>query len=159
METLTVEIDSLRSNGWTEQEQQNVALIADFVQHIMIDHDFDYIKSQFGHNNYTQHNRSMTEGIHGVVETVSNLTKRYPDYTYDVKHIYADGDFVTFHSHVTLNKSDRGNDKKGLNIMDIWRVKDGHIVEHWDAVQPLDMTMRFFVLMNGGAVRNENGVF
>ncbi len=159
MEALTVELEQLQSQGWNEQEQQNVALITDFVQHLMNEHDFEYIDRQFGHHNYRQHNRNMTEGIAGVLEAVSGLVKRYPDYTYDVKRISADGDYVHFHSHVTMNKAHRGNDKKGLNIMDTWRVKGGEIVEHWDAIQPLELPMRLFVLLNGGAIRNGNGVF
>ena len=83
----------------------------------------------------------------------------YPEYSYDVKHIYADGDHVVFHSHATLKKEDRGNDRKGMNIIDTWRIEDGRIVEHWDAIQPLDRGMRLFVLLNGGNIRNSNGVF
>lgn len=159
MDILTVEKEKLQSSNWTAEEQQNVDLITDFVQNLMNKHDFDYIDRQFGHHNYVQHNRNMNDGIAGVVETVSNLTKRYPDYTYDVKHIFADGDHVTFHSHVTMKKSDRGNDKKGFNIMDTWKVQDGQIVAHWDAIQPLDTFMRFYILMTGGNIRNANGVF
>jgi len=159
METLTVALNSLQSIGWTEQEQKNVALITDFIQKLMNEHDFEYIDRHFGHHNYIQHNRNMTEGIAGVIKTVRDTVKRYADYTYDVKHIHADGDFVTFHSHVTLNKAHRGNDQKGLNIMDTWRVIDGQIREHWDAIQPIDRSMRLFMLLNGGAIRNANGVF
>jgi len=159
MNSLTVEMNKLQRPDWTEKERNNVALITDFVQHLMIDHDFEYINKAFGHHNYVQHNRNMTNHIGGVVATVSGLVKRYPDYVYDVKHIFADGDYVNFHSHVTLNKDHRGNDQKGFNIMDTWRVKEGQIVEHWDAIQPLDLSMRLFVLMNGGKIRNDNGVF
>ena len=159
MKTLTVELERLQSNSWTEQEQQNVAVISDFIQKLMNEHDFAYINQQFGHNNYRQHNRNMTEGIAGVIASVSNLVKRYPDYTYDVKHISADGDLVHFHSHVTINKAHRGNDQKGLNIMDTWRVQNGEILEHWDAIQPIDLSTRIFMMMNGGKIQNGNGVF
>ena len=157
MQALTVELNKLQSSEWTEQEQENVALVTDFVEHLMNKHDFDYIKTHFGHHNYVQHNRNMEDTISGVVKLVSGLVKRFPDYTYDVKHINADGDYVMFHSHVTMNKATRGNDQKGFNIMDTWKVKDGQIVEHWDAIQPLDLSMRLFVLMNGGKIRNSNG--
>ncbi len=159
METITVELNRLQRNGWTAQEHTNVALVTDFVEHLMIKHDFGYIQQNFGHHNYVQHNRNMTDGIQGVVNTVGGLVKRYPDYTYDVKHILVDGDYVSFHSHVTLKRAHRGNDKKGFNIKDTWRVQDGQIVEHWDAIQPIDLSMRLFVLLNGGAIRNGNGVF
>lgn len=159
METLTVPVKNLTSDRWSAQEKTNVALISDFVQHLMNDHDFEYVELHFGHHNYTQHNRNMTEGISGVLATVKRFAKQYPDYTYDVKHISADGDLVHFHSHVTLNKAHRGDDKKGFNIKDTWRIQDGQIVEHWDAIQPMDFSMRLYMLLNTGTIRNDNGVY
>ena len=97
--------------------------------------------------------------MEGVIKTVQGFTKRYPDYTYDVKKIFVDGDYVIFHSHATVKKKDRGDDTRGLNIVDYWKIKDGEIVEHWDAIQPLDFGMRLFVLFNGGKIRNANGVY
>lgn len=159
MNPLAVEINAQQRPGWTEQERQNVALVTDFMQHLMNEHDFAYVKQQFGQHNYVQHNPTMTDEIQGVINTVSRLVKQYPDYSYDVKRIFADGDHVSFHSHVTMNKAHRGNDKKGFNIMDTWRIQDGQIVEHWDAIQPLDWFMRMYVWLTGGARRNGNGVF
>ncbi|MEL6672827.1 MAG: nuclear transport factor 2 family protein [Bacteroidota bacterium] len=159
METLTVAADTFTKTHWTSQEQANVALIADFIEHLMNKHDFDYIDQQFGHHNYVQHNRTIKEGIAGVIETVRGVVKRYPEYTYDVKHVLADGDQVIFHSHATMNKKDRGNDTRGFNITDRWRIQDGQIVEHWDSVEPINGFMRFFTWLTGGKVRNGNGVF
>ena len=33
-----------------------------------------------------------------------------------------DGDYVIFPSHATLKEEDRGNDQKGMNIIDTWRI-------------------------------------
>ncbi|MCG8620039.1 MAG: nuclear transport factor 2 family protein, partial [Desulfobacterales bacterium] len=110
-------------------------------------------------DSYIQHNRNLPDKIQGLVGFLREFVQDYPDYTYDVKHIYADGDYVTFHSHATLKKEDRGNDQKGMNIIDTWRIENGKIVEHWDSIQPLDVFMRFYAWMNGGDIRNKNGVF
>ena len=147
-----------RSN-WSEQETQNVAVVADFIQHLMNDHDFDYVRKTYGDNPYVQHNRNIADGMDALVSYVEGFAKRYPDYTYDVKHIYVDGDMVIFHSHATTKRKHRGNDKKGLNIIDTWKVEDGKIADHWDAVQPMSGFMRFFVMMTGGKIRNTNGVY
>ena len=159
MNILKIDVESLKKENWSNQELENVELVADFIQHLMNNHDFDYVMDTYNNDAYIQHNRGLPEGVSGVVGTVKQFAKRYPDYTYDVKHIFADGDYVIFHSHATINKKHRGNDKKGLNIKDTWKIKDGKIVEHWDALQPLDAFMRFYTLLTGGTIRNGNGVF
>ncbi len=76
-----------------------------------------------------------------------------------VKHLYVDVPYVTVHSHATNKKNHRGNPQKGLNIMDIWKVENGLITEHWDAVQPIHGSMRFLFWMIGGKFRNKNTYF
>ncbi len=156
---MKIELEKFRKEHWTQEEVQNVELVIDFVQNLMNDHNFDYIKERFGQNPYKQHNQSMVDGIEGVLEVVSNFAKRYPDYMYDVKHIYVDGAYVTLHSHATNDRKHRGNPQKGLNIMDIWKVEGGKIVEHWDSVQPIHGSMRFLFWMIGGKFKNQNTYF
>jgi len=154
-----VPLEQLRSEGWSTQEVRNVELISSFVQDLMIDHDAKKVIARYGNSSYIQHNRNIPDGMEGISKYVEEFAKEYPDFTYDVKRIIADGDFVIFHSHATLKREHRGNDKKGLNITDIWRVKDGKIVEHWDSIQAIDISMRIFSLLQGGKIRNSNGVF
>ena len=70
-----------------------------------------------------------------------------------------DGDKVIVHSHVTTKLKERGNPKKGHNIIDIWRVNNGELEEHWDAVQPIHSFMRFYDWLTGGKFRNTNSYF
>jgi len=44
--------------------------------------------------------------------------------------VIADGDLVVLHVHSTQNTQDCGE-----AVVDIFRVEQGKIVEHWDAVQ------------------------
>jgi predicted SnoaL-like aldol condensation-catalyzing enzyme len=46
--------------------------------------------------------------------------------------IIADGDFVLTHRRVTTSA-----DPRGVAHLDLYRVRDGKIVEHWDVVQPI----------------------
>ncbi|MEL7428240.1 MAG: nuclear transport factor 2 family protein [Bacteroidota bacterium] len=158
-DTIIIDLERLKKDTWTEQEYENARLIIDFVQNLMNNHDFAYIKQTYGNHPYTQHNQTMVDGLKGVLGVVSGFAKRYPDYTYDVKHVYVDGPFVTLHSHATIDKKHRGNPQKGLNIMDIWKVEDGIIHEHWDAVQPINGSMRFLFWMSGGKFKNDNTYF
>ena len=156
---LVIDLPSLQKSSWTEQELANATLITDFVQNLMNNHNFEYILEHYNDSAYVQHNRNLPDKVTGLVGFLQEFVEDYPEYTYDVKHIYVDGDYVIFHSHATLEKEDRGNDEKGMNIIDTWRLENGRIVEHWDSIQALDGFMRFYSLIKGGEIRNANGVF
>lgn len=158
-DNLVINLKSLQKNHWSEQELANATLITDFVQNLMNNHNFDYVLERYNESSYVQHNRNLPDKVTGLVSFLKEFVAKYPDYTYEVKHIYADGDFVIFHSHATLKKADRGNDKKGMNIIDTWRLENGKIVEHWDSIQALDGFMRIYSLLKGGNIQNSNGVF
>ncbi len=159
MDTLNVNLNQLKRDSWSVEELENVKVAADFIEHLMMKHDFVYLEKHYMDHPYVQHSRGISDGMSGLFAYVKDITKRFPEYTYDVKHITVDGDRVTFHSHATIKKKHRGNDTKGFNIIDTWRIKDGQIVEHWDAIQPLDGSSRLLVLLTGGKVRNANGLF
>ena len=156
---LIIDLPSMQKANWTEKERKNAEVITDFVQNLMNNHNFDYVLANYNDSAYVQHNRNIPDTVNGLVTFLREFVEDYPEYTYDVKHIYVDGNYVIFHSHATLNKEDRGNDQKGLNIIDTWRLEDGRIVEHWDSIQALDGFMRFYSLLTGGNIENENGVF
>ncbi|MEL6867483.1 MAG: nuclear transport factor 2 family protein [Bacteroidota bacterium] len=159
MDIIQIQYDQLKKDSWSDKEVKNVKLMIDFIQNLMNKHNFDYAAKKFGNQVYHQHNRAIPDGLEALIKYVKDFAKNYPEYTYDVKHIYADDDFVIFHSHATIKAQHRGNDKKGLNIIDTWKIKDGQIVEHWDALQPIDGFMRFYNWMTGGSIKNTNGVF
>lgn len=154
-----INFDELAKTSWSASERKHALLITDFVQNLMNNHDFEYVLANYNDSRYVQHNRNLPDKITGLVGFLTEFVEDYPEYSYDVKHIYVDGNYVIFHSHATLYKDDRGNDSKGMNIIDTWRIENGHIVEHWDSIQALDGFMRFYALLTGGTVRNQNGVF
>lgn len=159
MQTPQIKLESLERPHWSEQDRKNAALTLEFVQMIMNDHNFAGITARFGRNPYKQHNRTIADGIEGVVKTVSDFVKTAPEFSYDVKQVFVDGDRVILHSHATLKAKHRGDDSQGLNIVDIWKIEDGRLVEHWDTLQGLSFSTRLYGLLTGGAVRNSNGVF
>ena len=154
-----INLENLQRSTWSQQERESAQLVVDFVEQLMNQHAFDYVLEKYGQGSYIQHNRSMANGIPGVVAAVKALTKRFPEFSYAVKNIYVDDDRVTLHTHATMRAKDRGNEKKGFIIFDTWKVVDGKLVEHWDALQPLDWGMRLFNLFSGGSIKNENGLF
>jgi predicted SnoaL-like aldol condensation-catalyzing enzyme len=61
----------------------------------------------------------------------------------EIKTIFAEGDFVMAHVHGV-----RVPGQRGMAIVDIFRLEDGKIVEHWDVMQPIPEE-----------AANENGMF
>lgn len=159
MGTIQINFDQLKKAHWSDQETKNAQLLVDFVQQLMNNHDFDQVLQKFGNPYYKQHNRGIPDGMESLIAYVKDFTKRFPDYTYDVKHIFADGDMIIFHSHITTRKKDRGNDNTGFNAIDTWKIKNDQIVEHWDALQPMNGFLRFFFWIIGGKIANSNGVY
>ena len=159
MSTPQVNLAALKQDHWSELELANATLLADFIQHLMNEHDFAYVLQNFDASAYTQHNRSIPDGLPALVDFVKDFARKFPEYSYDVKRINVDGDFVIFHSHVTIKAAHRGNDSKGLIITDTWKVIDGKIANHWDSIQPIDAFMRFYALLTGGKLRNSNSTF
>lgn len=159
MSSPKIDLDKLAKPQWSAVDRKNAEAVVDFVQLIMNDHDFDEVTNRYSAGPYKQHNRNIADGIGGVIATVGDLVKNAPDFSYDVKHIYVDGDHVILHSHATLKARHRGDDTQGMNIIDIWKVADGQLTEQWDAVQGVGLSMRLYGLVAGGKVRNTNGVF
>lgn len=154
-----IEVNEHLRSEWTAQETENVKVVVDFFQRLMNEHDFEYTLKKHGGGSYIQHNRAIPANISGLVGYVKNMTKRFPDYSFDVKRIYADGDIVVLHSHTTMRAKHRGNEKKGFIITDTFRLEGGRLVEHWDAIQPIDLFSRVLFLITGGSIGNNNPTF
>jgi predicted SnoaL-like aldol condensation-catalyzing enzyme len=58
------------------------------------------------------------------------LKVKYPAQHGEIKKIVAEGDLVVLHVHST-----RGDGTPGRAIVDIFRVDQGKVVEHWDVIQ------------------------
>ena len=151
--------DQLKQDHWTEQETKNASVVVDFFQRLMNEHDFDYVSRTYADEPYIQHNRAIPSEMSGVVGYVKTLTKRFPEYGYDVKRIVSSGDIVVLHSHVTLKAQHRGNERKGFIISDTFRLENGKLCEHWDAMQAIDLFTRFLMLLTGGTIANNNPTF
>ena len=154
-----IDANEFLQEHWTKQETENVKVVLDFFQKLMNEHDFEYTLKTFGGGSYIQHNRAIPNEIEGLVGYVKSMVKRFPEYSFDVKKVYADGDCVLLHSHTTMKAKHRGNEKKGFIITDTFKLEDGKLSEHWDAIQPIDFLSRFLMLMTGGTIGNDNPTF
>ena len=143
---------------WSADEVENLKVVAGFLR-LLRSKDFDRLLSEYGDHPYVQHNIGMEDGVPGVAKEGRKAAKHFPEFSIDPMHVYVDGASVVIHSHMTTKPSHRDNVGKGLNVIDIWKVSDGKIVEHWDSIQPLDFGARLLSLFTGATVRNRNGRF
>jgi len=86
-------------------------------------------------SNYRQHNPRAADGAEPFINFVKYFVQTFPDFHLDLKRMIADGDLVVTHSHLTRHAGDRGQ-----AVVDIFRLEDGKIVEHWDVIQDIPET-------------------
>ena len=99
--------------------------------------------SQYLGPRYTQHNPTAADGPAGLEKFLAFLRERFPNAHSDIKRVFADGDFVILHVHAMREPGTRG-----AAIVDIFKLENGKIVEHWDVRQDVPET-----------AANSNGLF
>jgi predicted SnoaL-like aldol condensation-catalyzing enzyme len=78
--------------------------------------------------NYIQHSSLLPDGLAGA----RGLTKTLPPtFRYEMVRVFAEDDLVVTHGMY------HGFGPQPLVAFDLWRVTDGKIAEHWDALMPL----------------------
>lgn len=104
--------------------------------------DFEAARAHVGPN-YTQHNPLWPSGIDGMKTFAETLRRDFPQAKSEIKRAFADGDYVILHIH-----SVRSPGSRGRAIVDIFRMEEGKIAEHWDVIQDIPET-----------AANSNGMF
>ena len=84
------------------------------------------------HPDYIQHKPALPDGREAVITFLEDLLERHPDRIFTIHRIIASDDLVAVHHHSQANPDD-----SGFAIVDIFRVDNCRIVEHWDVVQPV----------------------
>ena len=82
---------------------------------------------------YVQHSPYAEDGFAGVAAFARQFKRDFPDHTYEVKRVIAEGDFVVLH---LLGKN--GLSPHGEAVIDIFRIEDGKVAEHWDPMLKSD---------------------
>ena len=123
------------ADNYTPQEQANLDAVLAFYEKGINEKDADAALKYVG-DQYIQHNPHAQDGREGFKNFIAFLTKKYPKSHSEIKASFVDGNNVILHVHAVRKPGTRGN-----AIMDIFRLKDGKIVEHWDVNQPIPETM------------------
>lgn len=108
----------------------NKKLVRDFYETAFVKHQPEEAMKLFVGDKYIQHNPHVKNGKEPFIEYFSVFFKKNPKATTDIKRMIAEGDLVAVHAHSKANAKDLG-----YAAIDIFRIENGKIVEHWDAVQ------------------------
>jgi predicted SnoaL-like aldol condensation-catalyzing enzyme len=84
---------------------------------------------------YTQHNPDVGDSREGLETFVRGLLAEFPDFHVTVVRAIAEGDVVAAHTHATRTPGERG-----VVSMDMFRLENGRLVEHWDVIQEIPET-------------------
>lgn len=112
-----------------EAEEANRALVTEFYNQFFNEHETEQ-SSRVLAQDYMQHNPEVPDGKAPFVDYFAGYFQENPDYQSEIVRSAADGDLVWLHVHSTNGEEDRGE-----SVVDIFRVEQGQIVEHWDVIQ------------------------
>jgi predicted SnoaL-like aldol condensation-catalyzing enzyme len=79
-----------------------------------------------------QHRNDAADGADGLREFIDRMRAAYPRGSYEIKRVFADGDYVILHVHVVREPGTRGSAH-----VDIFRLENGKVAEHWDVDEPI----------------------
>jgi predicted SnoaL-like aldol condensation-catalyzing enzyme len=114
-----------------QQMEENKKVVLGLYEAAINQKDFE-AASKFLGPRYIQHNPRAADGPEGLKAFLAYLREKFPDYHSEIKRVFADGDYVILHVHNVPTPGSRGN-----AIIDIFRLENGKVVEHWDVRQEI----------------------
>lgn len=111
--------------------EKNKALVVEFYNKALNDKDIEGAIAMMGPT-YTQHNARIPDGQEGFRQFFTAFKQRYPQSHSKIVRVFAEGDYVILHVHMVREPGTRGD-----AVMDIFRLENGKLVEHWDVLQPI----------------------
>ena len=103
---------------------------------------------EFIHSEHNNHNPHVQPGPAGVKAFFGHYLEAFPDTEVAIEDVIEEGDGISarFTYNGTFTKSFMGYRPNRapvqLRSIDIWRVKDGKFVEHWDELNLLEVFQR-----------------
>lgn len=109
----------------TSSVEANKTLVSNVMAAVFIRRDTSAVEKYFS-STYVQHNPIIPNGRDAIPGLIAGLAK---DFTYEPGMIVAQGDLVMIHGRYI------GWGPKPMIAVDIFRIADGKLAEHWDVMQ------------------------
>ncbi len=134
------------------QLAQNKAVATSFLETIYNQHQprkayEKYASARFHHHAQWSGPGTPEEIVKHNIESSETMVKKFPQQKLEIKQVVADGNLVFVHSYYSngpgvgeeITNAKKGNQKgpkTGEQVVDIMRIENGKIVEHWEVSQP-----------------------
>jgi len=128
--TLALAMTSIQG-AEAQQQEANKKNVVEFYEKALNQKDFEAASRYLGPR-YTQHNPVAADGAEGLKAFIQFLRDKFPNSRSEIKRVFADGEYVIVHVHAMREPGTRGR-----AIMDIFKLEQGKIVEHWDVGQDI----------------------
>jgi predicted SnoaL-like aldol condensation-catalyzing enzyme len=127
-----------------DQTEANKALVAAFVDDILVNGRMEKLTGYIDGDNYIQHNPQIADGLSGLGAALEAMANAGITMKYDTVHkVLGEGNFVLSVSEGTFAGAP-------TSFYDLFRVADGKIVEHWDTIETIPAQSEW---------KNQNGKF
>jgi predicted SnoaL-like aldol condensation-catalyzing enzyme len=113
----------------TPQEQHNLDHVLGMFREVLQPLNADQV-DRYISPDYLQHSPMAAPGRDSLKAFLRMVRAASPRSSQKLLRAFVDGDHVILHYHVKKDPEDRG-----FVVMDIFRLTDGMVVEHWDCVQ------------------------
>lgn len=112
----------------------NKKIVTDYVERLLVNQDLSAIDAYMSPERH-EHNPGVPAGAAELKAGLQAYTEEFPELRISLKRVIGEGDLVAAHLHVVNTPGERGK-----SVIDLFRVRDGKIVEHWDASQDVPET-------------------
>jgi predicted SnoaL-like aldol condensation-catalyzing enzyme len=124
-------IDGPTEPGDLDKTYANKQLVRAFVDDILVNGRMENLAGYFNGDKYIQHNPQIADNLSGLGSALQAMTARGITMKYARIHtVLSEGNFV-------LVVSEGAFGGKPTSFYDLFRVENGKIAEHWDAVETI----------------------
>lgn len=113
----------------SEQEKANLAHVLDMYRDVLMALDSSAV-GRYISPDYIQHSSLAPPGLQALKDWLDDRAEDSPEAVQTIHRSFVDGDHVICHVHVVRWRGD-----PGFAVVDIFRMEDGMIAEHWDVLQ------------------------
>lgn len=126
---ITLLFTSCVTNQSKKEATNNKEVVVELFNEFFVGKDITAVDRYIGPV-YIQHNPMAPNGTEALKGFFQGFWKNFPNPVYSLKRVIAEGDLVAIHYHFQMKEGDRG-----FAVVDIFRLENGKIVEHWDVMQ------------------------